>query len=700
MKAFIQHESRGRLRVRMHQYRMSLEQADLLEAYLLDQPGVKSAAVHERTCCATVCYTGSRAELLHAIGRFDYRSPAVTALAPQHSGRALNREYQEKLVTMVAVKAACTLFLPTPLQIVRTVCMAAPFLCRGLRRLLRGQLRVEVLDALSIGVSMARRDFGTAGSVMFLLQLGELLEEWTHKKSVDDLARTMSLGVSRVWLQKDGTEVSVPLSQIASGDRIVVRTGSVIPFDGEIVSGEVAVNQASLTGESVPVIKRPGAKVFAGTVIEEGDCVIEVTQQAGESRYDKIVSMIEQSEQLKSAAESRASRLADKLVPYTLAGSVLSYALTRNVTRALSVLMVDFSCALKLSMPLAVLSAMRECGSYHITVKGGKYLEALSQADTIVFDKTGTLTRATPQVVEVVPFSGCNEREVLQLAACLEEHFPHSMANAVVRAAKERGISHEEMHSEVEYIVAHGIASRVGGQRVVIGSHHFVFEDEKCTIPTAEQQKFDALKPAYSHLYMAASGQLVGVICISDPLRPEAAAVLNGLRALGIRNTVMMTGDSERTAAAIAKQVGVDRFFAEVLPEDKANFVQQAKAEGHTVVMIGDGINDSPALSAADIGIAINSGAAIAREIADVTIKADSLEELVALKAIANSLQKRVHANYRFVLTFNSTLIALGALGILQPASSAMLHNLSTIGISLKSMTNLLPENKAPQLKA
>ena len=569
-----------------------------------------------------------------------------------------------------------------------------------MRCVLSRRLEVEVLDALSIGVSLLRGDFGTAGSVMFLLNLGSLLEEWTRKKSLDDLARSMALNVDKVWVRSQGTEVLVPLTKVRSGDEVVVRSGNMIPLDGTVLEGEAMVNQAALTGEAMPVRKAEGSTLYAGTVVEEGECVFIAKAEGGSNRYDKIVAMIEESEKLKSSTENRALVLADKLVPWCLGATVVTYLLTRNATRAISCLMVDFSCALKLSMPLAVLSAMRECGSYHITVKGGKYLEALSQADTIVFDKTGTLTRATPQVVEVVPFSGCNEREVLQLAACLEEHFPHSMANAVVRAAKERGISHEEMHSEVEYIVAHGIASRVGGERVVIGSHHFVFEDEKCTIPTAEQQKFDALKPAYSHLYMAASGQLVGVICISDPLRPEAAAVLNGLRALGIRNTVMMTGDSERTAAAIAKQVGVDRFFAEVLPEDKANFVQQAKAEGHTVVMIGDGINDSPALSAADIGIAINSGAAIAREIADVTIKADSLEELVALKAIANSLQKRVHANYRFVLTFNSALIALGALGILQPASSAMLHNLSTIGISLKSMTNLLPENKAPQLKA
>ena len=678
-----------------HQYRMSLEQADLLEAYLLDQPGVKSAAVHERTCCATVCYTGSRAELLHAIGRFDYRSPAVTALAPQHSGRALNREYQEKLVTMVAVKAACTLFLPTPLQIVRTVCMAAPFLCRGLRRLLRGQLRVEVLDALSIGVSMARRDFGTAGSVMFLLQLGELLEEWTHKKSVDDLARTMSLGVSRVWLQKDGTEVSVPLSQIASGDRIVVRTGSVIPFDGEIVSGEVAVNQASLTGESVPVIKRPGTKVFAGTVIEEGDCVIEVTQQAGESRYDKIVSMIEQSEQLKSAAESRASRLADKLVPYTLAGSVLSYALTRNVTRALSVLMVDFSCALKLAMPLAVLSAMREAGTYHVTVKGGKFLEALSEADTIVFDKTGTLTHACPVVADVIPFGGREANEMLRVAACLEEHFPHSMANAVVRAAKDRSLAHEEMHSEVQYIVAHGISSTVNGEKVVIGSAHFVFEDESCTIPEGEKERFEALDPAYSHLYLAVGGELAAVICISDPLREEACTVMRSLRALGIKRTVMLTGDSERTAKAIAEQVGVDDYRAEVLPEDKASFVEAERRAGRTVIMIGDGITDSPALSAANVGIAISDGAAIAREIADVTIAAESLFELVALRRIAQHLMRRIHANYRFVIGFNGSLIGLGVAGILMPATSAMLHNLSTVAISLRSMTNLMPAGDA-----
>ena len=700
MKCTILHEGKGRMRVHVEKVRMTLHRADVLEAYLNHHDAIVHAAVYERTGDVVITYTGRRSAAIAILAGYKFDVAEYDALVTSADSRRLNREYQDKMFDLVAGRCLRKLFLPAPLDAAYTAFRSIRFLWKGVRCVLSRRLEVEVLDALSIGVSLLRGDFGTAGSVMFLLNLGSLLEEWTRKKSLDDLARSMALNVDKVWVRSQGTEVLVPLTKVRSGDEVVVRSGNMIPLDGTVLEGEAMVNQAALTGEAMPVCKAEGSTLYAGTVVEEGECIFIAKSEGGSNRYDKIVAMIEESEKLKSSTENRALVLADKLVPWCLGATVVTYLLTRNVTRAISCLMVDFSCALKLSMPLAVLSAMRECGSYHITVKGGKYLEALSQADTIVFDKTGTLTRATPQVVEVVPFSGCNEREVLQLAACLEEHFPHSMANAVVRAAKERGISHEEMHSEVEYIVAHGIASRVGGERVVIGSHHFVFEDEKCTIPAAEQQKFDALKPAYSHLYMAASGQLVGVICISDPLRPEAAAVLNGLRALGIRNTVMMTGDSERTAAAIAKQVGVDRFFAEVLPEDKANFVQQAKAEGHTVVMIGDGINDSPALSAADIGIAINSGAAIAREIADVTIKADSLEELVALKAIANSLQKRVHANYRFVLTFNSALIALGALGILQPASSAMLHNLSTIGISLKSMTNLLPENKAPQLKA
>ena len=688
------------MRVHVCAVQMTLHRADVLEAYLNGQDNIQKATVYERTGDVVLTYRGSRKDAAALLAAYRFDNEELEVLVTSHDSRKINQEYQEKMVNLVAGRVFRKVFLPAPIAAAYTVWRSIAFVWKGIRCLLHRKLEVEVLDALSITASLLRGDYSTAGSVMFLLTVGSLLEEWTRKKSLDDLARSMALNVDKVWVRTPQGEVLVPLTRVHAGDEVVVRSGNMIPLDGMVLEGEAMVNQAALTGEAMPVRKAEGSTLYAGTVVEEGECVFIAKAEGGSNRYDKIVAMIEESEKLKSSTENRALVLADKLVPWCLGATVVTYLLTRNATRAISCLMVDFSCALKLSMPLAVLSAMRECGSYHITVKGGKYLEALSQADTIVFDKTGTLTRATPQVVEVVPFSGCNEHEVLQLAACLEEHFPHSMANAVVRAAKERGISHEEMHSEVEYIVAHGIASRVGGQRVVIGSHHFVFEDEKCTIPTAEQQKFDALKPAYSHLYMAASGQLVGVICISDPLRPEAAAVLNGLRALGIRNTVMMTGDSERTAAAIAKQVGVDRFFAEVLPEDKANFVQQAKAEGHTVVMIGDGINDSPALSAADIGIAINSGAAIAREIADVTIKADSLEELVALKAIANSLQKRVHANYRFVLTFNSALIALGALGILQPASSAMLHNLSTIGISLKSMTNLLPENKAPQLKA
>lgn len=698
MKAIIEHESRGRLRVRMKQYRMTLEQADLLEAYLQNQPGVLSATVHERTCCAVIRYIGDRENIIRAIAQFNYTAPSVTALTPTHSGRALNREYQEKLVGKVITKFACTLFLPAPLQIARTIWLSLPFLGRGLKRLIHRELKVELLDALSIGVSMVRRDFSTAGSVMFLLDIGELLEEWTHKKSVDDLARCMSLNVKRVWLKTDDAEVLVPLSNIAVGDHILVRMGSVIPLDGEVVEGEVMVNQASLTGESMPVAKRPGTQVYAGTVIEEGDCVIEVTQSSGESRYDKIVSMIEQSEQLKSAAESHAANLADKLVPYTLIGSALSYALTRNVTRALSVLMVDFSCALKLAMPLAVLSAMREASMYHITVKGGKFLEAVAQADTIVFDKTGTLTHACPVVARVIPFGGHSADDMLRVAACLEEHFPHSMANAVVRAARERNLAHEEMHSQVEYIVAHGISSMVENKKVVIGSAHFIFEDEKCTVPVGEQEKYDALPVEFSHLYLAIGGELEAVICIADPLRPEACDVMKALRALGIQRTVMLTGDSERTAAAIAAEVGVDDYRAEVLPEDKANFVEQERAAGHTVIMLGDGINDSPALSAANVGVAISDGAAIAREIADITIAAENLFELVALRRIAQGLMSRINSNYRFVIGFNGSLIGLGVTGVLAPATSAMMHNLSTLGISLRSMTNLIDSSETTRL--
>lgn len=688
------------MRVHVCNVRMTLHRADVLEAYLNHHDAIEKATVYERTGDVVLYYRGRRADAVQALSRYKFDQPELDALVTTADSRKLNQEYQEKMCDLVAGHFFRKLFLPAPIRAAYTVWRSIAFVWKGVRCLLRRRLEVEVLDALSIGVSVLRGDFSTAGSVMFLLNLGSLLEEWTRKKSLDDLARSMALNVDNVWVRSQGTEVLLPLTKVQPGDEIVVRSGNMVPLDGTVIEGEAMVNQASLTGESMPVRKAKGATVYAGTVVEEGECVFLAKAAGGANRYDKIVAMIEESEKLKSSTENRALELADKLVPWCLAGTVVTYALTRNVTRAISILMVDFSCALKLSMPLAVLSAMRECGTAHITVKGGKYLEALAKADTIVFDKTGTLTRATPQVVDIIPFSNSEKDDVLRLAACLEEHFPHSMANAVVRAAREQGLSHEEMHSEVEYIVAHGIASRVGGERVVIGSYHFVFEDEHCIVPADEQEKFDRMPAEYSHLYMAASGQLVGVICIADPLRPEAASVLRQLHKLGIRNAVMMTGDSYRTAEAIARQVGVDQFFAEVLPEDKANFVQKAKAEGRTVVMIGDGINDSPALSAADIGIAINSGAAIAREIADVTIKADSLEELVTLKTIANALQHRVSSNYRFVLSFNSTLIVLGALGILQPAASAMLHNLSTIGISLRSMTNLIQKpSSAPQLE-
>ena len=688
------------MRVHVCNVRMTLHRADVLEAYLNHHDAIEKATVYERTGDVVLYYRGRRADAVQALSRYKFDQPELDALVTTADSRKLNQEYQEKMCDLVAGHFFRKLFLPAPIRAAYTVWRSIAFVWKGVRCLLHRRLEVEVLDALSIGVSVLRGDFSTAGSVMFLLNLGSLLEEWTRKKSLDDLARSMALNVDKVWVRSQGTEVLLPLTKVQPGDEIVVRSGNMVPLDGTVIEGEAMVNQAALTGESMPVRKAKGATVYAGTVVEEGECVFLAKAAGGANRYDKIVAMIEESEKLKSSTENRALELADKLVPWCLAGTIVTYALTRNVTRAISILMVDFSCALKLSMPLAVLSAMRECGTAHITVKGGKYLEALAKADTIVFDKTGTLTRATPQVVDIIPFSNSEKDDVLRLAACLEEHFPHSMANAVVRAAREQGLAHEEMHSEVEYIVAHGIASRVGGERVVIGSYHFVFEDEHCIVPADEQEKFDQMPAEYSHLYMAASGQLVGVICIADPLRPEAASVLRQLHKLGIRNTVMMTGDSYRTAEAIARQVGVDQFFAEVLPEDKANFVQKAKAEGHTVVMIGDGINDSPALSAADVGIAIHSGAAIAREIADVTIKADSLEELVTLKTIANALQHRVSSNYRFVLSFNSTLIALGALGVLQPAASAMLHNLSTIGISLRSMTNLIQKpSSAPQLE-
>ena len=695
MNATILHESRGRIRFRLRQKQMTLAQADLLEAWIQGKSWCRQVTVHERTCCVILYYDGTRQAVLNEIRHFSWQEAERTTALPAHSSRALNREFEEKLVTKVVCKAACTLFLPSPLRIARILWHMIPFVRRGLHCLLRRRIKVELLDALSISISACRRDFGTAGMVMFLLEVGELLEEWTRKKSVADLARCMSLNVDRVWLRTAQGEVLVPVSQIQPGDAVVVRAGGIVPVDGLVLEGEVTVNQASLTGESIPVPKRPGGAVYAGTVVEEGECVLEVKQASGQSRYDQIVHMIEQSEQMKSEAESKAANLADKLVPYTFVGSLLSFALTRNVARALSVLMVDFSCALKLAMPLAVLSAMREAGRAHITVKGGKFLEAVAAADTIVFDKTGTLTHACPRVAQVVSFGGKEESEMLRLAACLEEHFPHSMANAVVEEAKRRGLRHEEYHSKVEYLVAHGIASTVDEERVLIGSAHFIFEDEGCVIPEGEQERFDALPPEYSHLYLAVGGQLAAVICISDPLREEAKEVLSTLRALGVTSTVMLTGDSYRTAAAIAAQVGVDDFRAGVLPADKAEYVARLRREGHTVLMVGDGINDSPALSEADAGIAISDGAAIAREIADITIAADSLWELVELRRIAMALMARIHSNYRFVIGFNGTLIALGVAGVLPPATSATLHNLSTLGVSLRSMGRLTAQTQS-----
>ena len=695
MNATILHESRGRIRFRLRQKQMTLAQADLLEAWIQGKSWCRQVTVHERTCCVILYYDGTRQAVLNEIRHFSWQEAERTTALPAHSSRALNREFEEKLVAKVVCKAACTLFLPSPLRIARILWHMIPFVRRGLHCLLRRRIKVELLDALSISISACRRDFGTAGMVMFLLEVGELLEEWTRKKSVADLARCMSLNVDRVWLRTVQGEVLVPVSQIQPGDAVVVRAGGIVPVDGLVLEGEVTVNQASLTGESIPVPKRPGGAVYAGTVVEEGECVLEVRQASGQSRYDQIVHMIEQSEQMKSEAESKAANLADKLVPYTFAGSLISFALTRNVARALSVLMVDFSCALKLAMPLAVLSAMREAGKSHITVKGGKFLEAVAAADTIVFDKTGTLTHACPRVAQVVSFGTKEEAEMLRLAACLEEHFPHSMANAVVEEAKRRGLRHEEYHSKVEYLVAHGIASTVDEERVLIGSAHFVFEDEGCVIPEGEQERFDALPPEYSHLYLAVGRQLAAVICISDPLREEAKEVLSALRALGIASTVMLTGDSYRTAAAIAAQVGVDDFRAGVLPADKAEYVARLRREGHTVLMVGDGINDSPALSEADAGIAISDGAAIAREIADITIAADSLWELVELRRIAMALMARIHSNYRFVIGFNGALIALGVAGVLPPATSATLHNLSTLGVSLRSMSRLTTQTQS-----
>ena len=700
MNCRIMHERPGRLRVHMKQCNMTLTEADQLEAYLKGISGVIEAKVYERTADAVIRYrcdlsqepeeSSERESILRALSAFDYdRVPELPV--PHSSARALQHEYENRMAVKFLSRGVRRLFLPVAVRQVITVVKALPRLWRGLCCLLHGRLDIEVLDAVSIGVSLLRGDHGTASQVNFLLGVGELIDEWTHKKSVNDLAEAMALNVDQVWMRAgDGTKVLVPLRQIQIDDEILVETGNLIPLDGVILEGDCMVNQASLTGESVPVPKGPGKSVFAGTVVEEGGCTIRVTRAAGSNKYDQIVRMIEESEKLKSGVETEASKLADRLVPWCLAGSALTYLFTRNVTRAVSVLMVDFSCALKLSMPLSVLSAMREASHYHITVKGGKYMEKVSAATTVIFDKTGTLTNACPTVAEVIPFDGQDADEMLRIAACMEEHFPHSMANAVVRAAREKGLDHEEMHSEVEYLVAHGIATKIGRKRAIIGSWHFVFEDEETKIRKKDQQRFDEIPARYSCLYLAIGGVLSAVICISDPLRPEAADVIRQLHAVGIEKCVMLTGDSFRTAEAIAQEVGVDDFRAEVLPEDKSAYIQAEQEQGRTVIMIGDGINDAPALSLADVGVAIGSGAMIAREVADVTIAAEDLTELIFLKRLSDALMQRIRRNYRFVMSFNGSLIGLGAFGLIPPSTSAVLHNGSTLLLSMNSMTKLL----------
>ncbi len=692
MKFVIRHEIKGRIRIHILQSRMTFEQADRLQYYLSRQSFITSAKVRERVQDASICYQGEREAVIQALRKFRYQNVKVPETYLQNSGRQMNREYWDKLVNRVVLHVGMKIFFPYSIRSKIITLKALKYLWNGIRTLARRRIEVPVLDATAIGVSLLRRDYNTASSVMFLLGIGEVLEEWTHKKSVDDLARSMSLNVSRVWLCREDQEVLVPVSNIQEGDQVKVRMGNVIPFDGVVTEGEAMVNQASLTGESMPVRKTADRYVYAGTVVEEGELTVCVKKVNGSSKFEKIVTMIEETEKLKSSLESKAEHLADRLVPYTLAGTGLVYLFSRNVTKALSVLMVDFSCALKLAMPIAVLSAIREASSRNITVKGGRYLEAVAEAKTIVFDKTGTLTKAQPTVAQVVPFNGMEADELLRIAACLEEHFPHSMAKAVVQAAKEKGLVHEELHSRVEYIVAHGISTMLEGRRIIIGSHHFVFEDEGCRIPEGKEHVYENLPEEYSHLYMAMEGELAAVICIEDPLRPEAADAIAMLKEAGIRKVVMMTGDSERTARSIAARVGVDEYHAEVLPEDKARFIEEEKEKGHKVIMVGDGINDSPALSAADVGIAIQDGAEIAREIADITIGADDLHEIVTLKAISNGLMKRIQHNYRTIVGFNAGLIVLGVGGIIQPTVSALLHNTSTLVISLRSMQNLLEE--------
>ena len=692
MRFKIEHEIRGRVRLHICQKRMTCRQADQLEYFLTKLNGVISVKVVERNQDVVICYSDNREEMLRAIQRFSYEKAEAPESYLQNSGREMNGEYWEKMVNHVVLHYGKKIFLPLPVRTFLTTLKSVKYIWKGVRTLAKCRIEVPVLDATAIGVSMLRGDFSTASSVMFLLGFGEILEDWTHKKSVDDLARSMSLNVSKVWLITEDSEVQVGTDEIKPGDRVRIHMGTVIPFDGIVTEGEAMVNEASLTGESMPVAKHESSYVYAGTVMEEGELTIRVKETSGSTKFEKIVTMIEETEKLKSAVESKAEHLADRLVPYTLAGTALTYALTRNVTKALSILMVDFSCALKLAMPISVLAAIREANAHHITVKGGKFLEAVAEADTIVFDKTGTLTKAQPTVVDVVSFNGDSKENLLRLAACMEEHFPHSMAKAVMDAAKERGLTHEEMHSKVEYIVAHGISTMVDGRKAIIGSHHFVFEDEKCTIPVGKEELFRNLPEEYSHLYLGIEGKLAAVICIEDPLRPEAPEVVKALRKAGFTQIVMMTGDSDRTAKAIATRVGVDKYYSEVLPEDKANFITKETEKGRKVMMIGDGINDSPALSAASVGIAVSDGAEIAKEIADITISAESLYEVVALKKISNALLKRIHKNYRSIVGINSGLIVLGVAGVLAPATSALCHNVSTLLISLNSMKNLLPE--------
>ena len=700
MRCTILHDTAGRLRVHLCCKRMTLRQADVLEYYLLAVDGVRSVKVYDRTRDAVVVYDAERERMIRALARFSFEKAEKLDLAPEHTSRTLNREFEDKLALTVMRRCASNLFLPAPVTSALAVIRSAKYIKEGLLALWHRKLSVAVLDATAVTVSMVRGDFATAGSVMFMLRLGEILEEWTHKKSVADLASAMSLRVENVWQQVDGTEVLTKVTDVKPGDRIVIRTGGMIPLDGRVVEGEAMVNQSSLTGESMPVAKRPGSPVYAGTVAEEGECVVCVEKVSGSGRYDRVVRMIEESEKLKSTAEDKASRMADRLVPYTLGGTAVTYLLTRDVTKMLAVLMVDFSCALKLAIPVAVLSAMRESSGHHISVKGGRFLEAVAKADTIVFDKTGTLTYATPKVAQIVPFGGHREADMLRLAACLEEHYPHSMANAVVEEAKRRGLTHEEYHSQVQYVVAHGISSMVENKKVIIGSAHFVFEDEGCCIPEGEQEKYDALPAAYSHLYLCIDGELAAVICIHDPLRREAKDAVKALHESGFTNVVMMTGDNRRTAESVAAEVGVDAVYAEVLPEDKAAFIRQEKEKGHTVIMVGDGVNDSPALSEADAGIAISTGAAIAREIADITVASENLFELVTLRKLSEALMARIHGSYRFIVAFNLSLITLGVAGVLPPAISALLHNTSTLGIGLKNMTDLLEDENTQKRNA